>query len=145
MSEIARRLCNAPGGALVIDYGPAKSCLGSTFQAVKNHKRHDPLVAPGSADLTAHVDFQSLGEAAREEGASIFGPLTQGAFLTRIGIHARAARLSEKSSDQHQKEIASSLKRLTDEEEMGALFKVLAIASPGSGPAPGFSMDEAIK
>jgi NADH dehydrogenase [ubiquinone] 1 alpha subcomplex assembly factor 7 len=144
-SEIARRLSEAPGGALIIDYGPAKTCLGSTFQAVKSHKRHDPLVAPGSADLTAHVDFQSLGEAAHAEGASVFGPLTQGEFLARIGIQARAARLSEKSSEQQRSDIASALKRLTDEGEMGTLFKVLALTSPGLSVAPGFSPDEVVR
>lgn len=144
-SEIARRLSEAPGGALIIDYGPARTCLGSTFQAVKNHKRHDPLVAPGSADLSAHVDFQGLGEAARGEGVSVFGPLTQGEFLARIGIHARVARLSEKSSEQQRGDIASALKRLTNEGEMGTLFKVLAITSLDIGTAPGFSPDEAVR
>jgi len=49
-------------------------------------RRHDPLEAPGSADLTGHVDFPSLIAAAEEAGAAAFGPVTQGDFLRALGI-----------------------------------------------------------
>ena len=56
-------------------------------------KPADPLAAPGLADLTAHVDFQAIAEAARTAGAAVHGPLPQGIFLTRLGLFQRAGAL----------------------------------------------------
>ena len=62
--ELERRLHAAPGRALFIDYGYAKSEGFDTLQALKRHKHADPLGAPGEADLTAHVDFGQLAHLA---------------------------------------------------------------------------------
>ena len=51
------------------------SDVGSTFQALRNHRYDDPLGAPGLADLTAHVDFEALGTAAASMGARVHGPV----------------------------------------------------------------------
>ncbi len=68
--EIARalggRLTDEGGAALFIDYGYSASAPGDSFQAVSSHRRFDPLKDPGSADLTAHVDFAALAAAARK-------------------------------------------------------------------------------
>jgi NADH dehydrogenase [ubiquinone] 1 alpha subcomplex assembly factor 7 len=138
MSEIARRVAAAPGGALIVDYGPAQTRLGATLQAVRAHRRHDPLNEPGSADLTAHIDFQSLAAAAQECGAAAYGPLPQGEFLARLGIQQRAERLSRDASPKVAATIDAGMRRLTDPNQMGTLFKALALVPPQSAPPPGF-------
>src|SRR5262249_12953557 len=62
--EIGRRVAHSEGVALIIDYGHAESAIGETFQAVGKHEFADPLSTPGLVDLTAHVDFQALAQAA---------------------------------------------------------------------------------
>ncbi|PHS26933.1 MAG: SAM-dependent methyltransferase, partial [Robiginitomaculum sp.] len=60
MDELATRFEADPGVALFIDYGPAVSELGDTLQAIAKHQKVDPLLAPGSADLTTRVDFAQM-------------------------------------------------------------------------------------
>ncbi len=134
---IAERLSRQPGSALIIDYGHEESAAGDTLQAVKAHEFHDPLEAPGEADLTAHVDFAALRRAAEKAGAQVLGPITQGAFLQALGIGARADALMTASPD-HRQDIEHVLNRLTSDDGMGRLFKVLALTSPGLPPPPGF-------
>ncbi len=136
--EIARRLQSHGGAALIIDYGHNESALGDTLQAVRRHARHDVLSEPGTADLTCHVDFAALARAAREAGAAAHGPVTQGAFLERLGIAARAARLTERATQQQREDIRSARLRLTAPDQMGGLFKVLALTPEGAGPLAGF-------
>ncbi len=90
---LARRVAARGGAALVVDYGPAHSAPGDSLQAVKAHRYHDALEAPGEADLTAHVDFAALARAAGGAGARVHGPVAQGRFLSALGIDARAAKL----------------------------------------------------
>src|SRR5262249_2103873 len=74
---IARRLAADGGAALFIDYGHVESACGETLQAVRQHRHHPVLEAPGNADLTAHVDFQAFADAGRAAGARACGPVTQ--------------------------------------------------------------------
>ena len=131
-AALARRLARHPGAALVIDYGPMQSGLGDSLQALKGHQHHDPLAEPGSADITAHVDFAALAGAARVAGAAVFGPTPQGAFLRTLGIELRADTLKAASDDATRAEIDGALRRLIGDQGMGSLFKVMAIASPDS-------------
>lgn len=137
---LARRIVRHSGAALIIDYGHAHSGFGDTLQAVRAHRFADPLKAPGEADLTAHVDFAALANSARREGAKTQGPVPQGEFLRRLGIAQRAARLKGKATPQQAANIDSALARLTGPDQMGELFKVLAIADLELGPLPGFDM-----
>jgi NADH dehydrogenase [ubiquinone] 1 alpha subcomplex assembly factor 7 len=127
----------AKGGlALIIDYGHARAGFGETFQAVKAHRHVDPLAEPGEADLTAHVDFGMLASDARAHGVHAHGPVTQKAFLESLGIRARAETLSS-GSPAHSTDIRAAVERLTDDQQMGKLFKVLAI-SDSAKPPTGF-------
>jgi NADH dehydrogenase [ubiquinone] 1 alpha subcomplex assembly factor 7 len=128
------------GVVLVIDYGHVESGIGETLQAVARHGFAGPLDAPGEADLTAHVDFQALGEAAASKGARVHGPLTQGEFLRRLGIEERAHRLKAGATPKQAQEIDAALARLTEPGRtgMGELFKVMALAHPELGDLPGF-------
>jgi NADH dehydrogenase [ubiquinone] 1 alpha subcomplex assembly factor 7 len=129
----------AEGGAtLVIDYGYFPRALGDTLQALRRHRRHDPLEEPGGADLTAHVDFEGIAEAAGQAGARVSGPVPQGVFLQRLGIEARAERLLAGAGPGQAADIGLAVRRLIDPGEMGTLFKVLCIAAPGMPPPAGF-------
>ncbi len=133
---IAERIARHGGIALTVDYGHAGG-FGDTFQAVKAHMRTDPLAEPGEADLTAHVDFSALANAARNVGGvGVRGPVTQGAFLTVLGIRERAEALSRAQPD-HAADIRAALDRLTGERQMGTLFKVLCLTDRPT-PPPGF-------
>jgi NADH dehydrogenase [ubiquinone] 1 alpha subcomplex assembly factor 7 len=136
-SAIGRRLARTSGAALIIDYGPAESGIGDSLQALKRHRRHNPLQRPGTADLTAHVDFAALAEAARDAGATAYGPQTQGAFLTALGIDLRAETLKAKRDAETRAEIDAARERLIGAKGMGSLFKVLALASPDAARPAG--------
>jgi NADH dehydrogenase [ubiquinone] 1 alpha subcomplex assembly factor 7 len=138
-AEIGRRLASAGGAALIVDYGYAAPQGGITLQAVRGHARWDALSAPGKADLTAHVDFDSLAAAAEAAGASRLGPVEQGLFLERLGIGARAECLAAKATAEQASDIRSALTRLTAAAEMGQLFKVLALSHGAAMPLAGFS------
>jgi NADH dehydrogenase [ubiquinone] 1 alpha subcomplex assembly factor 7 len=133
--DIARllgtRLAQTPGAVLVFDYGHATSALGDTLQAVRRHEFCSILDQPGEADLTAHVDFESLGSAFTQGGAVTHGPITQRQFLLAMGLEARAASLSGKASPAERQVIARATERLAGENQMGNLFKVMAAISPG--------------
>lgn len=144
MMKIARRVRDQGGAALIIDYGHLRSDAGDTFQAIARHSFTDPLNDPGQADLTAHVDFQALARAADDLGARVHGPVTQGDFLTRLGIETRAAALMAKAAPDVSDDISSALRRLIGGGRggMGSLFKVLGVSEPGLTALAGLS-DEA--
>ena len=133
--ELARRLAREGGAALFIDYGHGESACGDTLQAVKRHSTHPVLAAPGSADLTAHVDFKAFAGAARAAGVRTFGPVTQGRFLRALGIELRARQLIANASAETAAAVRGGVRRLIDADQMGTLFKVLALTHPDL-PAP---------
>jgi NADH dehydrogenase [ubiquinone] 1 alpha subcomplex assembly factor 7 len=138
MLEIIRHLKDHGGAALVIDYGYTQTQVGETLQGVRRHAHADPLADPGEVDLTAHVDFDALAHAGRAAGMGVNGPLSQGEFLRRLGIAQRAARLKANATPEQCLDIDSALARLTAPDQMGELFKVLALTDPKLGTLPGF-------
>lgn len=132
MRQVHHRLYHHGGVALVIDYGDWRS-RGDTLQALRRHAFDDPLAHPGEADLTAHVDFEPLAENQHHFYT------TQGTFLTRLGIDARAERLAQSLTGERLESHRAAHRRLTDPSEMGSLFKVLAVTSAGAPPPPGFA------
>jgi NADH dehydrogenase [ubiquinone] 1 alpha subcomplex assembly factor 7 len=138
--EIGRRVADG-GAALIIDYGHIKSAPGDTFQAVRSHRYASPFALPGLTDLTAHVDFEALGKAARGAGARVHGPIEQVALLERLGIAARAATLEANAAEDKRAGIAGALERLvgTGPTGMGTLFKAIGLSSPQLAELPGFA------
>jgi NADH dehydrogenase [ubiquinone] 1 alpha subcomplex assembly factor 7 len=137
-SAIGLRLTQAPGAALIVDYGHDGSAAGDTLQALRRHAPADPLDDPGEIDLTAHVDFAALAGGARAAGAEAHGPVAQGAFLKSLGAELRAERLIGRATPDQQAQIRSGLHRLIAPEEMGRLFRAMALTAPGLGPPAGF-------
>ncbi len=138
---LAARLAAGGGLALVIDYGEKGGDFGDSLQAVSRHRRVDPLATPGEADISSLVDFAALARAAEEAGARAFGPLPQGAWLLRLGVRARLARLVA-AAPGRRAELEAGVARLVDPAAMGERFKVLALGAPGDPPPPGFGGDE---
>jgi len=135
--EIAGRLVDQGGAALMIDYGYLQPQTGSTFQAVKEHKKVDPFATPGEVDLTAHVDFSALASIVQARGAKWLGTATQGQWLKALGIDMRAESLSAYAPE-HAAAIQSAKDRLVDDSQMGSLFKVMGLAGPEWPDGVGF-------
>ncbi|MDR3438480.1 SAM-dependent methyltransferase [Telmatospirillum sp.] len=129
------RLTDQGGAALIIDYGHANSAVGDTLQAVRGHRYADILDSPGDVDLSAHVDFQAIADAASPAIAT--DVVTQGAFLRSLGIELRADRLIT-AAPQKADVIATACRRLIEPSGMGTLFKVRALTHPGLPTPPGF-------
>ncbi|MGR3802384.1 class I SAM-dependent methyltransferase [Marinibacterium profundimaris] len=132
-AEIGRRIETHGGAALIVDYGGWRS-LGDTLQALRAHQKTDPLETPGSADLTAHVDFEAIARATPSRATAM---TTQGVFLERLGITARAQALArgmdETTLDAH----VAAHRRLTHPDEMGNLFQVLGLHPARANPPAG--------
>ncbi|MEQ1929342.1 MAG: SAM-dependent methyltransferase, partial [Parvularculaceae bacterium] len=125
-ADISQAVVAHGGRALIIDYGHYQSGFGDTLQAVRRHAYWPPLASPGKADITAHVDFDALARAAIEAGASVYGPVAQGAFLDRLGLAARAERLSAGKTAAEVLDIERGVQRLAGSQGMGEVFKALA-------------------
>jgi len=136
VAAIATCVAEKGGVALIIDYGHERTAPGDTLQAVRGHRFAAVLDSPGEQDLTAHVDFEALATAANEAGA-VTSVVRQAEWLKRLGIEARADALS-RSNPERSEEIASALRRLVAQDQMGDLFKVIAVHSPDWPKPPGF-------
>ena len=135
---LAARLVRWDGAALILDYGRDVPGYGDTLQALRGGRRADPLVDPGEADVTTHVDFPALAEAARAAGAAVFGPVAQGAFLDALGLRERTARLAA-AHPERAASLREAADRLAAPLRMGHLFKVMALTAPGAPAPPGFA------
>ena len=142
MRHLVERL--AEGAIFVIDYGfprreyyhPQRSA-GTLMCHYRQRAHADPFARPGEEDITAHVDFTALAEAAHEAGAQVLGYTTQAQFLVNCGI---TEILSEVNAENalHYAPIAAQAQKLLSPAEMGELFKVLAVGR-GRSEVPGFA------
>jgi NADH dehydrogenase [ubiquinone] 1 alpha subcomplex assembly factor 7 len=137
VQEVAGRLAGQGGAALFIDYGHDAPRTGSTLQAVRAHRMVDVFAHPGEADLTAHVDFAALAVVAQARGCRWLGTTTQGEWLRALGIEARAESLA-RFAPQQAPAIETAKERLIAEGQMGALFKVMALAGSDWPDGAGF-------
>jgi len=138
ITDLAQRIASQGGALLVIDYGYEGPATGDTLQAMKAHGYVDPLEAPGTRDLTAHVDFAMLAAVGRAHGLRPGPCVGQGAFLTALGIDARAQALG-RSNAARAEEFEQARTRLVAPEAMGSLFKVLAVRHPDWPQPAGFA------
>jgi NADH dehydrogenase [ubiquinone] 1 alpha subcomplex assembly factor 7 len=136
---LGTRFATQPGAALFLDYGPGHSAPGDSLQALSDGRAADPLSAPGTADLTAHVDFAAFAATARDAGAATHGPIPQGVFLARLGLFQRTGRLARGLPPARALGLTDAAQRLAEPDRMGRLFKALALCSPGCATPPGFA------
>ena len=135
--EISRIIATHGGAALLIDYGYADIGFGETLQALRDHRFAPILTDPGASDLSAHVDFAALAEAARHGGAQVFGPRPQGDFLDGLGIAVRARHLAQANPSEAES-LTKAAARLTAPNQMGNLFQAMALLPASAPPPPGF-------
>jgi SAM-dependent MidA family methyltransferase len=143
MRELAQRL--EQGAIFVIDYGfPRREYYhpqraAGTLMCHYRHQAHgDPFAHPGEEDVTAHVDFTALAEAAADAGLDVLGYTTQAQFLVNCGI---TEVLGEANLDNalHYAPLAAEAQKLLSPAEMGELFKVLAVGRGVAAPLLGFA------
>ena len=135
----------AEGVIFVIDYGfPQREyyhpqrAMG-TLMCHSQHRAHSHVFhRPGEEDITAHVDFSALADAAREAGLEVLGYATQAQFLVNCGITDVLAEANVENA-LHYAPIAAQAQKLLSPAEMGELFKVLAVGRGVKQPLLGFS------
>jgi SAM-dependent MidA family methyltransferase len=142
MRALAERLEN--GVVLIIDYGfprheyyhPQRNT--GTLMCHYRHQAHgDPLAHPGKQDVTAHVDFSALAQAAAGGGLEVLGYATQAQFLVNCGITEVLGEANLENA-LHYAPLAAQAQKLLSPAEMGELFKVLAVGRGVEGPLLGF-------
>lgn len=132
------------GVALLIDYGfPAREFYHpqrntGTLMCHYRHRAHsDPFFAVGLQDITAHVDFTAMADAAFAAGMDVLGFTSQANFLVACGL---LDYLQQPASAREQMARSAAVKKLTLPSEMGELFKVLAVGRGVDGPLAGFRL-----
>ncbi|KAG3026628.1 hypothetical protein JG687_00010142 [Phytophthora cactorum] len=139
VQDMAKRISQSGGGALVVDYGydhPSELSL----RGIKNHEFVSVLREPGDVDLSIDVDFATLRRfATAESKVKSSGPVGQGTFLKNMGIEHRLAMLLQNTkSEQIQQDLFSSYERLVEPEQMGTIFKAMALTHEDIGQPVGF-------
>ena len=109
--------------------------MGDTVQALRAHTPEPILAAPGAADLTAHVDFEAIAQAAQKQVSAM---VPQGILLERLGITSRAQTLAKSLTGAALDAHIAAHRRLTHPDEMGHLFKAIALGPKGGPFPPGF-------
>lgn len=135
---IAAFAARSPLAVLIIDYGYSLRSFGDTVQAVRGHRFAGLFEAPGESDITAHVDFLHLKQAAADANMNTFGPMPMGEWLLRLGLEARMGQLLRRASEVEAREMRGRVARLVDPAQMGVLFKVLALTNGALAPPPPF-------
>ncbi|AVZ80861.1 hypothetical protein C3497_14575 [Zoogloeaceae bacteirum Par-f-2] len=142
VAEWARRLHS--GALLLIDYGypreeyylPSRSS-GTLLCYYRHHAHGDPFLWPGLNDITSFVDFTAVAEAAFDAGLEVYGYTSQAQFLFNCGVLACLGRRGPQDSADYIR-AARAVQRLTAPQEMGELFKVLAVGRGLPQPLLGF-------
>jgi SAM-dependent MidA family methyltransferase len=132
----------ARGALIAIDYGfPRREyyhphrLMGTIMCHYRHHAHADPFWLPGLCDLTAHVDFSAIADAAHSGGLDVLGYTSQAHFLLNCG-------LLEMLQADHDHARANEAHRLLSEAEMGELFKVLAVGQGIAGTLRGFALGD---
>jgi NADH dehydrogenase [ubiquinone] 1 alpha subcomplex assembly factor 7 len=135
VTHLGNHLTTVSGAALIIDYGHIRSAMGDTLQAMKAHRFCKITEHIGDADITSHVDFESLGRAFVKGGAKVGGIMTQGAFLQAMGLEARTNVLASTVAGEQRTQLVAASEQLANPAQMGELFKVMAVTG-GDVPSP---------
>ncbi|XP_035209499.1 protein arginine methyltransferase NDUFAF7, mitochondrial-like isoform X2 [Stegodyphus dumicola] len=125
IQEIAARIEKEGGYSLLIDYGH-DGTKTDTFRAFRRHELHDPLSEPGTADLTADVDFSYLKKMVQGK-ALTYGPVTQQEFLTNMDIKTKFEKILSAAKPEIHKDLIFSYDMLLGPEHMGERFKFLGL------------------
>lgn len=132
------------GALLLLDYGlprheyyhPGRN--GGTLRCHYRHRAHDELFSwPGLSDITAHVDFTAVAEAGHGAGLEVLGYTSQASFLINLGLGEMLA--ARRATDENSGlRAAGAVQMLISPNEMGELFKVIALGRGIEEPLRGF-------
>ncbi|MBK8570549.1 MAG: class I SAM-dependent methyltransferase [Nitrosomonadales bacterium] len=142
VSSLSERLHQ--GVLLFIDYGfgareyyhPQRT-QGTLMCHYRHHAHDDPFFLPGLQDITAHVDFTAVAEAAIDAGLHLYGYTTQAYFLINGGITDLLAETDAENICDYLP-LSAQLQKLTSPAEMGELFKIIALGKEVNMPLCGF-------
>lgn len=133
------------GVLFIFDYGfprhefyHPQRAQGTLMCHYRQRAHDDPLILAGVQDITAHIDFTAIAEAAHAGGLDILGYTGQGQFLLASGIAETATHSDPKT----QLTLAQEIKKLTLPHEMGELIKVLAAGRGVGCDLPGFALND---
>lgn len=136
------------GVCLVIDYGFPRSeyyhpdrSMGTLMCHYQHHAHGDPFFYPGLQDITAHVDFTAIAEAAESANLDVLGFTNQASFLISCGLLELVSQTQSDSPNGAFKH-HHAIQTLTSPAEMGELFKVIALGKNYEGPLKGFLLND---
>ncbi len=123
------------GVIFICDYGYQRDLYYSqprirgTLQCYYKHHVHDnPLIYAGVQDITAHVDFTAVAEAAEQLGFTLDGFATQGNFLSKAGILDTYQDAQSGLNEREILHLNQEMKLLTLSTELAENFKVIALS-----------------
>jgi SAM-dependent MidA family methyltransferase len=137
------------GALLLIDYGlprhefyhPQRN--RGTLRCHYRHRVHDdPFWYPGLSDITAHVDFTAIAEAGHSAGLDVLGYTSQAAFLMNCGIGDLLMQRKDTVDSAEAARANGAVNLLLSPNEMGELFKVIALGRGLAEPLLGFSRSD---
>ena len=126
------------GGLLIIDYGFFTKKMKDTLQAIYKKKFSNVLENVGKSDITYNINFTLINKIAKTFNNIDTNFTTQRKFLINLGIFQRAEIICKNKKFTEKADIFYRLKRLTDENEMGKLFKVMLIKNSNNKFQIGF-------
>ena len=136
---ISRKITSSTGGILIIDYGYWDNKMKNTLQSISNHDFNDVLKNFGKADITYNLNFRLIEKMLKKLNLKIIGKESQKNFLINLGILKRAEIISKNLAFSKKVNIYSRIKRLTDKNLMGDLFKVISATKKGINFYTGFT------
>ena len=135
--ELSQLFQETDGRTLLIDYGTVDAAPSDTLRSYKEGQQIDPLTAPGDSDLTCDVDFARLKRLCDANDLSTSGPISQSAFLLRLGAEARLNQLA-KANPETADELFAGIRKLVDPAEMGERFQAICISRADLPPPAAF-------
>ena len=145
---LVRTLCQnlQHGAALFVDYGFGRAeyyhpqRTNGTLMCHRRGQMDDaPLESPGDKDITAHVDFSAIAEAALEGGAQLAGYVSQAQFLLNCGIADVLSQAAQELTTVQYAKLAAGAQKLLNPQDMGELFKCIAFVKNMPQTLLGFS------
>ena len=135
---ISKKINYNGGGILIIDYGSYDKNMKNTLQSVSGHKYNCVLNDISNSDITHSLNFKTIEKIVQKFKLRVCGFTNQKNFLKNLGIFERAEIISKNLPFSKKADIYYRIKRLTDENAMGGLFKVMFLTKKNAKFQIGF-------
>ena len=139
LKSICKKIKSSKGGILLIDYGTSNKKMYNSLQGIKEHKKVSIFDDYQNIDITHHINFNFVKQIVNLNGLKVGGITNQGSFLKNMGINLRAEIISKKMSFLKKTDLYTRIRRLTHEDEMGELFKVMFVTTKDNNFKTGFN------